>query len=186
MNIFYDTEFLENGKTIDLISIGMVADTGREYYAVNSDIDANDSRLHQRISEHSWLMDNVVPYLPLTRDAPRRFEGKWLWSLDRSSILVKPHWVIANEVRNFLQSFDNVKLWADYGAYDHVVLCQLFGRMIQLPDSIPMWTHDLRMLMESKGMTNDDIPPFLNGTEHNALDDARELRWRHDHVLTVL
>ena len=34
MRIFYDTEFLEDGKTIDLISIGMVAEDGREYYAV--------------------------------------------------------------------------------------------------------------------------------------------------------
>ncbi len=29
---FYDCEFLENGNTIELISIGIVADDGREYY----------------------------------------------------------------------------------------------------------------------------------------------------------
>lgn len=30
----YDCEFLEDGKTIALISIGIVADDGRTYYAV--------------------------------------------------------------------------------------------------------------------------------------------------------
>ena len=34
MRYFYDTEFLEDGETIDLISIGIVAEDGREYYAV--------------------------------------------------------------------------------------------------------------------------------------------------------
>ena len=39
MRIFYDTEFLDDGKTIDLISIGMVAEDGRELYAVSSEFD---------------------------------------------------------------------------------------------------------------------------------------------------
>jgi 3' exoribonuclease, RNase T-like len=38
VKIFYDTEFIEDGRTIDLISIGMVAEDGREYYAVNRDM----------------------------------------------------------------------------------------------------------------------------------------------------
>jgi hypothetical protein len=33
----FDTEFIEDGRTIDLISIGIVCEDGREYYAVNSD-----------------------------------------------------------------------------------------------------------------------------------------------------
>jgi hypothetical protein len=36
--IDYDLEFLEDGRTIELISIGMVCDDGREYYAVNRDM----------------------------------------------------------------------------------------------------------------------------------------------------
>jgi len=61
MRIFYDTEFIENGKTIDLISIGIVTEDGREYYAVNSGIESGDA-LHERISAHDWLMRNVVPH----------------------------------------------------------------------------------------------------------------------------
>ena len=36
---FYDTEFIEDGTTIDLVSIGVVDETGREFYAVSSQFD---------------------------------------------------------------------------------------------------------------------------------------------------
>lgn len=54
----YDTEFLDDGSTIDLISIGIVCEDGREYYAVNSDMP------RERISRDDWLCQNVVPHLP--------------------------------------------------------------------------------------------------------------------------
>ena len=38
---FYDCEFVEDGRTIDLVSIGMVCDDGREYYAISSEFDAS-------------------------------------------------------------------------------------------------------------------------------------------------
>jgi hypothetical protein len=55
VNVCYDTEFLEDGETIELISIGMVAEDGYEYYAVNRDMP------ERRIRRHPWLMENVVP-----------------------------------------------------------------------------------------------------------------------------
>ena len=33
MKYFYDTEFIDDGHTINLISIGIVAEDGHEYYA---------------------------------------------------------------------------------------------------------------------------------------------------------
>lgn len=55
MKIFFDTEFIENGKTIDLISIGMVREDGGTYYAQNQDSDLS------RASE--WVKENVIPHL---------------------------------------------------------------------------------------------------------------------------
>lgn len=40
---FYDTEFIEDGKTIDLISIGVVCEDGREFYAESQEA---ESRIH--------------------------------------------------------------------------------------------------------------------------------------------
>lgn len=60
MRYWYDTEFHEDGHTVDLISIGIVAEDGREYYAVNHDADWD------RVKKNEWLCENVVPHLPLT------------------------------------------------------------------------------------------------------------------------
>ena len=39
MQYFYDTEFIDNGRHIDLISIGIVAADGREFYSVSTEFD---------------------------------------------------------------------------------------------------------------------------------------------------
>lgn len=160
----YDTEFIEDGRTIELISIGVVCDDRREYYAVNADMPVD------RIVEHKWLKENVWPQLPIrwNGDHPTVY-------LDKNSSLVKPKWVIANEVRDFITEVipmgDTPQLWADYGAYDHVVLAQLFGPMINLPDGIPMFTNDLRQLRgQLSGTWNE---PRQAAGAHNALEDAR-------------
>nr|WP_234899948.1 3'-5' exoribonuclease [Streptomyces filamentosus] len=61
-------------------------------------------------------------------------------------------------------------MWAWYGAYDHVVLAQLFGRMIDLPTGIPMWTNDIQQ--ECQRLGNPQMPEQPAGI-HNALADAR-------------
>lgn len=173
----YDTEFLEDGSTIELISIGIVADDGREYYAVNADMPA------PQIEKHRWLMANVVPSLPRSSEgnlanfnASSANSHPWPWvslDLDLHDVRVKPRWVIRNEVRDFLLAGDSpAELWAYYSAYDHVALCQLFGRMIDLPSGIPMYTHDLKQEIDRL----DVEPPEQESGLHNALDDAR---WVH-------
>lgn len=167
MKYFYDTEFLEDGSTIDLISIGIVCEDGREYYAVNSDMD------EKRISTDRWLCENVIRHLPLThgRMNPPEFGGnRYVYALDHQCTLVKPKWVIANEVRDFLLASVVPELWAYYGAYDHIALMQLWGKMIDKPDGIPMWTHDLMQLIEDNPSIS--LPP-QGEDQHDALADAR-------------
>ncbi|MFD0852416.1 hypothetical protein ACFQ07_09295, partial [Actinomadura adrarensis] len=161
MKIFYDCEFLENGRTIDLISIGMVAEDGGEYYAVNADMP------FARIMRHEWLRENVVPSLPIVRhDGIRPFRRPFL---DRTHPDVKPRELIAVQVRQFIQTTPDAELWAWYGAYDHVALCQLWGRMIDLPDGVPMFTCDLKQ--EAVRLGNPRMPEQADGL-HNALADA--------------
>lgn len=171
----YDTEFIENGKTIDLISIGIVCEDGREYYAVNADMP------QERICKHDWLMEHVVPSLPGT-GRPYRLDGHgaWIWVLNTRDTAVKPKWVIANEVRDFLLAGDDPQLWAYYGAYDHVALAQLWGTMMALPTGIPMFTHELMQLLEQ--VQADGVNIWVGkgsaaAGEHNALADAR---WNMD------
>jgi hypothetical protein len=185
MRIWYDTEFLEDGHTIDLISIGMVAEDGRQYYAVNADADWD------RIADSDWLCENVVPSLPLmpcgtlpdliTKMGPA--SGKrWAFAIDRYNSDVRPRWLIANEVRDFILATPDPSLWAWYGAYDHVALCQLWGTMVSLPKGVPMWTNDLKQECERLG--NPKVPQQAEG-EHNALADARR-NWVIDEFLAGL
>jgi hypothetical protein len=166
MKIFYDTEFLEDGKTIELISIGMVAEDGRELYRVREDAP------WRRIKQHEWLMANVVPHLPQPH-------GDWIlhmpksWPIDFHDSRVKKKAIVADEVRDFIQATPNAELWAWYGAYDHVVLAQLFGKMIDLPDGVPMWTNDLKQEVHRRG--NPELPK-QESAEHDALADARWVR----------
>jgi len=171
MRYFYDCEFLEDGKTIELISIGIVAEDGRELYLVSRDAP------WKRIKKDEWLMANVVPKLPQPH-GDRRNQVPKSWLIDFHDPAVREREAIANRVAAFLlgndlETYTDLELWADYGAYDHVVLCQLFGPMVALPSGIPMFTHDFQQALRAAG--NPPIPEQAAG-QHNALDDARHLR----------
>lgn len=68
MKYFIDTEFRESPNTIDLISIGVVCEDGREYYAVSKDFDIKaawnsyDYTLQDFYGVHKvyWLRKNVL------------------------------------------------------------------------------------------------------------------------------
>jgi hypothetical protein len=49
--------------------------------------------------------------------------------------------------------------------------------MTDLPEGVPMWTHDLRQEAERLGVAG-LMPGMPGAAGHNALDDAREVLWR--------
>lgn len=171
----YDWEFLEDGIRIEPISIGLKADDGREYYAVNGLLAARGWkgwRFRRRVRKHKWLMKNVIPHLPQPH-------GDWILHMPKSWLFnyrdpaVKPIERIADEVVDFIRATGpDVQLWANYGAYDHVCLAQLWGRMINLPEGVPMFTNDIQQERVRLGIPWDALPKQL-GSEHNALADAR-------------
>lgn len=164
--IDYDLEFLEDGRHIELISIGMVCDDGREYYAVNRDMPV------RKIRKHQWLMENVVPSLP-KGSGDRRNHVPRSWLFDYAEPVVKRRDRIADEVMDFIHAAGpDVQLWANYGAYDHVALAQLWGRMIDLPEGVPMFTCDIQQERARLGLRWGELPQQESG-EHNALADAR-------------
>lgn len=166
---FYDTEFVDDGKTIDLVSIGIVDEDGREYYAVSNEFDVG--KLHA----NKWLVDNVWPHLPLRHRHKSGTRCRCLYGhLDREHPAVLSRAQIARGVRDFILGPESdepqVELWAWYAAYDHVVLAQLWGPMMNLPPGIPMYTCDLKQEADRQG----DLPlPDQAEGEHNALADAR-------------
>jgi hypothetical protein len=160
MRLYYDTEFLENGSTIRLISIGMVREDGHSLYRV-----VYDYSLAKDMFYHPWLRKNVAPSLPyeMTED------GVALSHAHPDYLKVMSRAEIAEDVKRFVLETPNPELWAYYSAYDHVALCQLFGRMVDLPTGFPMFTHDLKSRLVQMG--NPRVPEQASGL-HNALSDA--------------
>lgn len=165
-SIFYDTEFLDTGSTIELISIGLIDTDGYYYYAINSDAPWG------RIVEHSWLMSNVVPQLPMLPVGHPSYNDFEI-PLDVSHDDVRTLECIADNVADFILDGSKVDLWAWYSAYDHVRLMQLWGRMVpDVPRGIPNFTMDLRQEVQRLGLHKSDLPSVNEAVEHNALDDA--------------
>lgn len=169
MNIYYDSEFLENGVTIIPISIGMVREDGKEYYGITNNIETIT-----RAARHPWLKENVLTSLPLKQPVEYPFPQ---WDEDHPDFdNVKAMTTIAIEVCNFIRETPDASLWAWFGQYDHVLLAQMYGTMMQLPSGIPMRTNDVAQVAEMAG--NVHVPAMPGIDRHNALSDAREVKWR--------
>lgn len=187
-NIFYDTEFLEDGSTIELISIGMVTSDGRELYAVSDEV-LPSGNLYGRLVKHNWLTQNVVRHLPLSsrhRLTPALGATPAVVYFDEMSNVIMPRRMIRNAVAEFVTGTHAPELWAWYGAYDHVALCQLFGTMLDLPTNFPMYTNDLQTEVNRVTLSHGKFKiPKHDGRRHHALDDAHHAKQifdaLHDH-----
>lgn len=145
MKFFLDTEFIEDGKTIDLVSLALVAENGAELYRESCEFDP------AKASE--WVKDNVLSKL--------------------SAAVGYTKEVIKTDVLAFIEAHKGLEkpvFWGYYADYDWVVFCQLFGSMIQLPKGYPMYCRDIKQLCDSLG--NPDLPT-IGKNEHSALSDAR-------------
>lgn len=153
MRIFFDTEFLSEPPELHLISIGMVREDGREFYGVNRHAPWS------RIYNHDWLNANVVPHLPPDHE---------------------PAWKTPAEMRREIAAFcgPNPEFWAFVAAYDWTALTGLYGQFSDLPETWPVWVHDIKFLMEVAKVKS--LPPRLDGKEHDALADAWEVKAQYD------
>ncbi len=158
MKYFIDEEFIENGpqEPIQFISIGIVSEEGDEYYAVSNEFDES--------SASEWVKENVIKKLDI--DPENR----------------KPNAVIAKEVIKFIGNDPKPIFVTNYGSYDWVVFCQLFGTMMDLPENFPMWTYDLQQLKYDLRVNK--VPEQEEG-EHNALADARYNKKLHDYLMQI-
>jgi len=155
---FYDCEFIENGRIIDLVSIGVVDEHGREFYAISTEFDARRAV--------PWVRRNVLDRLPSPADPAWR---------SRERIRTELYEFLVEPLRE--RAGQAMELWAWYAAYDHVALAQLWGAMPALPREIPRFTKDLRQLWDDQGRP---VLPDAKDQRHDALVDARHnlARWR--------
>ncbi len=154
MRYWLDTEFIEDGRTIDLISVGIVAEDGREFYAESTECDLSRA--------NDWVRRKVLPHV-----GPEHNPGA----------LRAGRQEIAALVQQFCDPdrYGKPEFWGYHAGYDWVVLCQLFGTMKALPRGWPKYCRDLRQWRDELGVVR--LPNQRLKGEHHALADAR---WAHD------
>lgn len=164
MRYFLDTEFDDNGRTIELISVALVSQDDRELYAVSDEFSVELC--------NDWVRANVLPQLPPRNQ--RTLDGATRWASRR---------LITQRVREFIGDDPAPEFWAYYADYDWVVFCQLFGPMSALPPGYPQMCMDLKQLAFHKYHRGDlkKLLPMTVG-EHDALADARWNRDLYDRI----
>lgn len=171
MKYFLDTEFYERPKTIELISIGVVCEDGREFYCESLDY-------AQKLDNSSeWLKNNVIPHLWHLKMG---CAGWWHKFPNIQGGLLQD-----KRIGDLLQEFiidENPEFWGYYCDYDWVVTCWLFGSMIDLPKKFPMFCRDLRQLADDIGCK--ELPQQADN-EHHALNDARWNKDVFDYLMTL-
>lgn len=115
MRYWFDTEFDDDGHHLAMISIGVVAEDGREYYAVSSEYDPARAT--------DWLSRNVLSQL--------------------GDVDKKPRQRIRQELQDFFSAGATPEFWADCGEYDWIILRQLFGTLTDWPEGWPYLAMDI-------------------------------------------
>ncbi len=154
MRYFVDTEFVEDGVTIDLISIAIFAEDGREYYAISDEFNITKATFHPFVGKH------VVPII-LEQVA--------------HGFISKHRKTIGEEIVEFVGP--SPEFWGDFASYDWVALCQIYGTMMDLPQGWPFFIRDVQQFRKMLGVEKFTV---LEGPEHDARHDAREChaRWK--------
>jgi hypothetical protein len=145
-NYFLDTEFYEDGELIHPISLGLVCEDGRELYL--------EFQFDESIVSN-WVRDNVVCYLEWEpEDRLTRQEA-------------------AKRVLEFVGE-GKLEFWAYFADYDWIVMCQMFGTMMDLPENFPKYCMDLQQWWVQQGRPfKAKLFPPQPTNRHNALADAK-------------
>lgn len=115
------TEFIEAPFYLAPISVAVVAEDGREFYAVN--------RAHDPARADPWVVENVLAKLPPV--------GGPSW-MSREQI--------AERLRAFAAGDERPEFWAYFADYDWVLFCWLHGgRMVDMPAHYPKFCMDVNL-----------------------------------------
>lgn len=148
MKVFFDTEFTGLHKNTTLISVGLISEDGRMFYAELTDYDIN------QVDE--WCKEYVINTLNRFKDRKDRIY------IPNYHIGTKEN--IAAALDNWFKQFDEVELVSDVCHYDMVLLVDLFGRAFDLPDNVSPSCYDI----------NQDIARYYKISQKEAFNKSRE------------
>lgn len=169
MRIFMDCEFTGLHQHTTLISIALVADDDKIFYAELTDYDPG------QVNE--WIQKNVIDAL----------QGQEWKPQSNVTFYHGDHAGLRDAVGNWLAQYavEGVQVWSDVYAWDWVLFCEIFGSALHLPRGVFYMPFDLATYMQVMGMDPDidrdefaigGHMPLARSSKHNALADALSIR----------
>ena len=168
MKIFFDTEFTGLHKDTTLISIGLIAENGEEFYGGMSDYD--------RSQVDEWIEENVIKHMYLGENKSYHYGTKK---------------EISEKLNKWLKQFETVEWVSDVCHYDFVLLIDLIcGHALKMPYGIlNAACHDINQDIanyyniseidafdKSREEIIESFGVMIDGTKHNALYDAKVIK----------
>lgn len=174
--IFFDTEFTGLHQNTTLISIGLVSECGKTFYAELNDYDKNQI--------DDWLKDNIIKnlYFNDIHDIT--------YILKNNTIEMKGNLLnLKKELIQWLSQFENIEIWSDCLAYDWVLFNNIFGTAFDIPKNIYYIPFDICTLMKIKNVDPDinreEFCGADNNKKHNALWDAQVIKMCYDKLIKL-
>lgn len=187
MNLYFDCEFTGLRKDTTLISLGIVSDNGKKFYAEFTDFnwDYVDDWIQKNVLDN-LILKKFYPYggkeieeqmeewknegyeisnLPTMNTACLLFETKRTKD-DFTEIVGDCDW-IRKALLEWFSQFDSIQFVSDVCHYDFVLLIDLLTRgksALDLPDNISAVCHDI----------NSDIAKHYGISDKEAFDKSRE------------
>lgn len=172
--VFFDTEFTGLHKNTTLISIGLVSECGRTFYAELTDYDTS------QIDE--WLQKNVIENLLLTPQDNCADNSNWRLVGDTKSI--------KEALSIWLSQFESVEMWSDCLSYDWVLFNHIFGHAFNIPKNVYYIPFDICTLFKANGVDPDvNREEFseciTNSKKHNAMHDANVIMACYNKLMSI-
>lgn len=184
MKLFFDMEFTGLHKNTTPISLGIVSEDGKKFYAEFKDYDVNQC--------DEWIKENVIKNLKLA--------GMGVGASDTDEnpplrIVMGDKRYICQEIDEWICQFNTIQFVSDVCHYDFVLLIDLLtngGTALDLPENISAVCHDLNMDIarhfhvsdaEAFDMSREQVmkdicgqKDIVAGDKHNSLYDAEVIR----------
>jgi len=154
MKLFFDTEFTGLHKNTTLISIGIVDEDDRTFYAELNDYDESQVT--------PWIRENVINKMVYYN----RNKFDTMFVKGRTTSVYGSHEYVRDALIEWLSVYDDVQFVSDVCHYDFVLLIDLIsttGSVFDIPPQICPSCHDI----------NQDIAAARGISEREAFDVSR-------------
>ena len=165
--IFFDTEFTGLHQKTTLISIGLISECGKTFYAELTDYD--------KAQIDAWLQENVIDNLLVKENS--------IGGLDYpdTRVVIGTIKSVKDYLSEWLSQFESIEIWSDCLSYDWVLFNQIFGHAFNIPNNVYYIPFDICTLFYAKGIDADiNREEFTEMTDdsikHNALWDAKVIK----------